>query len=374
MGDTALNDPAPDAITCTASDGFIEFMAASPGALAVTTYQAGKVALVGYDPKSSQLSLLLRQFDKPLGLAVGQSGRTMALATRHEILVFADAPLLAEDYLEHRRGAYDALYLPRVSHHTGDLNIHDLAYAADDALWFVNTRFSCLSAVSAHYSFVPLWKPPFISELAPEDRCHLNGLAMVEGRPKYVTCLGESDTPGGWRPGKASGGVVVDIDTGQVALRGLSMPHSPRWHAGKLWVLNSGTGELLVASPADWKPQSVCSLPGYLRGLCFVGDHHAVVGLCQVREKHIFGDLPVQRDHARLLCAIAAVDLRTGRAAGMLEFTSGVQELYDVQLLPGVRRPMLLNLQKDATRQAFTAPQFSYWLRPSSLIADQSRC
>jgi len=153
-----------------------------------------------------------------------------------------------------------------------------------------------------------------------------------------------------------------------VALRGLSMPHSPRWHDGRLWVLNSGTGELWVVDPKRGDHDVVCALPGYLRGLCFVGGAYAVVGLCQIREKHIFGGLPVQQRHARLLCGVAVIDLRTGKQAALLEFTSGCQELYDVQFLPGLRRPMILNLEREAARQAFTAPEFSYWLRPSSEI------
>jgi uncharacterized protein (TIGR03032 family) len=172
-----------------------------------------------------------------MGLAVNAD--RLALATQHEITLFANAPLLAPDFMPHQQGRYDALYLPRATFHTGDLNVHDLAFA-DDGLWFVNSRFSCLSALSRDFSFIPRWKPPFISELVPEDRCHLNGLAVVNGKPKYVTALGETDVVGGWRARKATGGVLMDVESGAVLLRGLSMPHSPRWHHGRLWLLNSG--------------------------------------------------------------------------------------------------------------------------------------
>jgi uncharacterized protein (TIGR03032 family) len=296
----------------------------------------------------------------------------MALATRHEVVLLANAPLLAHDYLETQPGRYDALYLPRAAYYTGDLNVHDVAYGKDGdteaGLWVVNSRFSCLSSLSREHSFVPRWKPPFVSEIVPEDRCHLNGLAMVDGKPGYVTALGETDAVGGWRENKASGGVIVHVDTNQVVLRGLSMPHSPRWYDGRLWVLNSGAGELWVVDPRKGGHDVVCALPGYLRGLCFVGGAYAVVGLCQIREKHIFGGLPVQQRHPKLLCGVGVIDLRTGKQVAMLEFTSGCQELYDVQFLPGVRRPMILNLEREAARQAFTAPEFSYWLRPSSEI------
>ena len=109
----------------------------------------------------------------------------------------------------------------------------------------------------------------------------------------------------------------------------------------------------------------VCTLPAYLRGLSFAGPY-ALVGMCQIREKHLFGGLPVQRRFEKLLCGVAVVDLRSGRQTAMIEFTSGVQELYEVLFLPGVRRPTILNTEKEATRQAVTAPKFSYWLRPIS--------
>ncbi len=314
-------------IRCQISDSFQSWMASSGGSFMVTTYQAGKLAVIGWDAAAQQVSLLMRQFQKPMGLApaVGAGGRRVALATRHEVVLLADAPLLARDYLEPQRGRYDGLFLPRAGYYTGDLNVHDLAFDAQGRLWLVNTRFGCLSWLSDEFSFVPKWKPPFVSEVVPEDRCHLNGLAMVDGKPGYVTALGETDRAGAWRDNKAAGGLVVHVDSGHVALRGLSMPHSPRWHGGALWLLNSGAGELWRTDPARRTHEVVCALPGYLRGLCFVPPHFAVVGMCQVREKHIFGGLPVQDRHERLLCGLAVIDLRDGSHVATFEFTSGCQ-------------------------------------------------
>jgi uncharacterized protein (TIGR03032 family) len=187
---------------------------------------------------------------------------------------------------------------------------------------------------------------------------------MVAGRPKYVTALGATDTPGGWRENKASGGVLIDVETGQVVVDSLSMPHSPRWHEGRLWVLNSGTGELLAVDPETGRYEVVCGLPGYVRGLCLAGPF-ALVGMCKIREKHIFGGLPIQQRLERLTCGVAVVDLRGGSLLGLFEFTSGCEELYDVQFLPGVRRPTILNLDKPAVYEAVTNPDSSYWLRAS---------
>ena len=350
-------------IECRNSEPFANWMSTLQGSLAVTTYQAGKMALLGW--RAGQLSLLMRQFNKAMGLAVAPG--KLAVATQHEITLLANAPLLASDLMPDQRGRYDALYLPRVTYHTGDLNVHDVAFG-EDGLWFVNSRFSCLSALSTDFSFVPRWQPRFISELVPEDRCHLNGLAMVNGKPKYVTALGETNVVGGWRENKASGGLMIDVESGEVVLRGLSMPHSPRWHQGRLWLLNSGAGELLCFDPADGSAGAVCTLPAYLRGLCLIG-RYAVIGLCQIREKHIFGGLPVQERHEKLLSGLAVVDLPTGNLVGTFEFTAGCTEIYDVQFIPGSRNVNVLNLADNAVRQGFTAPDFSYWLRPENVIA-----
>jgi len=353
-----------DRIECAASAEFQGWLSQAGGSLAITTYQAGKVAMIGWDGR--QVTLLMREFDKPLGLAV--QGNRIALASRHDLWLFSNARPLAHDYQEENPGRYDALYLPRVSFHTGDLHTHDVVFEGDDLL-LANTRFSCLARLSRDYCFTPVWKPEFVTDLVPEDRCHLNGVAVVEGRPKYVTALGTTDTAGGWRENKAAGGVLIDVDSNEVVCRGLSMPHSPRWYDNRLWALNSGAGELLTINPSSGEAAVVCGLPGYLRGLCFAGPY-ALVGLSKIREKHIFGGLPIQERCDQLRCGVAVVDLRSGVLAGTFEFTSGCEELYDVQFLPGVYRPMILNLEKPAARQAITNPESSFWLRASSEIRD----
>jgi uncharacterized protein (TIGR03032 family) len=381
--------PTPESsIACHADEGFQAWMAQVGGSIIISTYQAGKVAMVSWN--GQQVTVLLRQFTKPMGIAV--KGDRLAVATQHEVVLLANAQSLAYNYLEDQPGRYDALYLPRTTYFTGDLNIHDLAFGSE-GLWMVNSRFSCLAALSEEFSFIPRWQPPFISELVPEDRCHLNGLAMVEGKPKYVTALGESDVVGGWRANKARGGILIDVETNEILLRGLSMPHSPRWHQGKLWFLNSGTGELCRVDLTAGEIEVVCVLPGFGRGLCLlsldsdrvsppspltspyspvVSSDYALVGLSQMRETNIFGGLPLQERFEHLACGMAVVDLHTGERMGLFEFTSGCQELYDVQFLQGISRPILLNNDKPAVREAFTAPQFAYWLRSSTLIREET--
>lgn len=354
----------PIAVACSASPDFQDWLSRAGGTVAVSTYQAGKVAMIGWDGRRA--TLLMRQFDKPLGLAV--SGDRLLLATRRDLWVFANSSLLAHEFLEDQPGRYDALYLPRATYHTGDLHAHDVAICGD-GIWLAATRFSCLAKLSYDFSFLPQWRPSFVSELVPEDRCHLNGIAVRDGRPRYVTALGTTDAAGAWRENKAAGGVVIDIESNNILLGGLAMPHSPRWHDGRLWILNSGTGELLVMDPTDGRAEVVCRMPGYLRGLCFVGTY-ALVGLSKIRERHIFGGLPVQSQGEKLLCGIAVVDIRSGRQCGFFEFTAGCEEMYDVQFLPGACRPMILNLERPVVHEAITNPQSSYWLRLSKEMRD----
>lgn len=361
---SSTNEPVR--VECAALESFGSWLAQAGGSLCVSTYQAGKVAMMGWDGR--QATLLMREFDKPLGLC--RNGDRLVLASRHDIWTFCNAPLLAHDYREDQPGRYDALYLPRSTYHTGDLNTHDVAFAGDDLL-LVASRFSCLARLSDQHSFTPIWKPKFISDLVPEDRCHLNGLAVRDGRAKYVTALGTTDVAGGWREHKATGGVLIDVESNEIILGGMAMPHSPRWHDEKLWVLNSGAGELLQVDPSSGESVVVCTLPGYLRGLCFVGPF-ALVGLSKIREKHIFGGLPIQGRFQSLRCGVVIVDTRSGAEVGMFEYTSGCEELYEVEFLPGVLRPMILNFGRPVVRQAMTSPESCFWLRASSEITGEA--
>jgi uncharacterized protein (TIGR03032 family) len=349
-------------IRATTTGAFAPWLSQARGSILLTTYQSNLLAAIGWDGR--QVTLLCRQFDRPMGLAV--QGRLLALATRAQLLVLANAPPLAPDFRGDEPARYDALYLPRMAYYTGDLDVHDVG-AGSDGLWLVNTRFSCLAGPSIEHSFVPRWRPPFVSDLVPEDRCHLNGLALADGRPRFVTALGDTDAANGWRPGRLTGGVVVDVATGQVVLRGLCMPHSPRLHDGWLWLLCSGTGELWRVDPHRFRHEVACTLPGFARGLCFVG-RFALVGLGAVREEHRDSGLPVQARHDRLCCGVAVVDTHAGAVVGTMEFTEGCSELYDVQFLPRVGRAMILNPEHPDACHALPGPDFAFWIRPGFVV------
>ncbi len=316
--------------------------------LLVTTYQANKLLVLR--ATKGGLSALVRTFERPMGLAL--DARRLALGTHDRVWFFRNAPDIAPRI--EPAGQHDACFLPRSCHVTGDIAIHEMAWA-DDELWAVNTRFSCLCTLHPDYSFVPRWRPPFVTALAAEDRCHLNGLAMQDGRPRYVTALGVTDAPGGWRPNKAAGGCLIDLPSGEVVARGLSMPHSPRLHEGRLWLLESGTGRLVLVDPITGHWDVVAELPGFARGLTIAGPY-ALIGLSKIRETATFGDIPLAERSEELRCGVAVVDLRLGRIVASLEFQSAVEETFDVQLWPGLRFPEVVGFQRETVHHTFIIP------------------
>jgi uncharacterized protein (TIGR03032 family) len=320
--------------------------------LLVTTYQAGKLVMVR--DEGDRLNTHYRAFQSPMGLALADGGTKLAIGTTVQVWEFRDVPSVARR-LE-PAGRHDACFLPRQSHVTGNVLIHEMAYGSGGRLWFVNTRFSCLATLDAEASFTPRWRPSFVSELEPSDRCHLNGLGIVDGKPKYVTALGETNAMAGWRPNKARGGVLMDVDTGEVLCRGLSMPHSPRWHGGRLLVCESGSGTLGTVELSTGRYEAVAAVPGFTRGLDIAGDL-AFVGLSQVRESAVFSGIPITERLApeERTCGVCVVDLRRGEVVALLKFTSGVQEVFAVAVLPR-RWPDLINDDEKVLESSFVVP------------------
>ncbi|NEP13532.1 MAG: TIGR03032 family protein [Symploca sp. SIO2C1] len=316
--------------------------------LVISTYQAGKLIVLRAD--DNVINTHFRIFPKPMGLAA-DTGR-LAIGTAHQVWELRNVPAVAHK-LE-PVGKHDACYLPRNSHITADIDIHDLAWGKQE-LWFVNTRFSCLCTLDFDHSFVPRWRPNFITALTPEDRCHLNGLSMVNAEPKYVTALGETDSIRGWREHKAHGGVLMDIETNQVLVRGLSMPHSPRWYNDRLWVLESGNGSLATADLASGKIETVTQLPGFTRGLDFWGNL-AFVGLSQVRETAIFSGIPLTQRLEERICGVWVINIETGQTVAFLKFEDAVQEIFAVEVLPGIRFPEIIDWDEKLIASSYVLP------------------
>lgn len=335
-------------IHCSHSESLPAILAQLELSVLISTYQTGHLVVVA--ARQGRLVLTFHQFDRAMGIAVKPG--TIAVCTRKEVWFLRDAPDIAAKLAP--EGQYDACFLARASHFTGDVQAHESAGIGKE-FWIVNTLFSCLAALHPRYSFAPRWRPSFVSALRPEDRCHLNGLAVVDGQPRYVTALAETDTPAGWRAVKRDGGCLIEVPSGRLVARGLSLPHSPRAEGDQVFFLHSGRGELSVVQPPTGEVNAVAAVPGVARGLTIHGGF-AFVGLSRARPS--LEGVPVVARRDELSCGLWVVELRTGAVVGQLEFLSGVEEIFDVQVLPGVVFPYVSgpSADKDTGQPLWTVP------------------
>ncbi|MBI1384331.1 MAG: TIGR03032 family protein [Rhizobiales bacterium] len=354
------------------SGGLVGFLAARDISIAATSYQSGKLYLIGRNPHGG-LMINENFFRKAMGLHV--AGKGLYLATLFQIMRLESG--VEPGHLVNR--TFDACFVPRTTHVTGVLDAHDVGVMDDGEIVFVNTRYNCLAAVSEKHSFRPIWKPSFISRIVDEDRCHLNGMAMDGGRPRYVTAVSKSDTIDGWRDRRASGGIVMDVERNEIICEGLSMPHSPRVHGGRLWLLNSGTGELgwvdgvgengggagRGGSAGKFIPLAFC--PGFVRGLAFSGKF-AFVGLSKPRYERFEGlalDEKLRATDSEPWCGIQVIDLDTGACVQWFRIDGAIGELYDVAVLPGIACPMSLGFMTDEILGLITHEAFPGETNPS---------
>jgi uncharacterized protein (TIGR03032 family) len=340
---------SPPALEITASRQFTAWLAEQHISLAFTAYQTGKLFLIGLQP-SGELSVFERTFNRAMGLYA--SSDQLYLSSLYQLWQFENA--LEPGQLHE---GYDRLYVPQVGYTTGDLDIHDITLSDQGQILFVNTLFSCLATISKTHSFTPLWHPPFISKLAAEDRCHLNGLAMQDGKPHYMTAIAQTDVADGWRDRRQNGGCVIDIENNEIIAAGLSMPHSPRWHLNQLWLLNSGTGDFGKLDLNRGKFQPITFCPGYLRGLAF-SSNFAIVGLSKPRHNKTFSGLALDETltakNADARAGLQVIDLNNGDAVHWLRIEGVIEEMYDVVVLPNVQRPMVLGFKLDEIRRVIT--------------------
>jgi uncharacterized protein (TIGR03032 family) len=335
-------------IRCSHSENLPALLGQLRLSILISTYQTGHLVVVA--AREGRLVLTFHQFDRAMGIAVKPG--TIAICTRKEVWFVRDAPDIATKLEPH--GQYDACFLARTSHFTDDIEAHESAWVGGE-FWVVNTLFSCLAVLHPAYSFAPRWRPPFITALRPEDRCHLNGLALVDGQPQYVTALAETDSPAGWRAVKGTGGCIIDVPSGQAVVRGLSLPHSPRALGDQLFFLHSGHGRLDVLTPSTGEIESVAPLPGIARGLALHAGL-AFVGLSKARPS--LDGVPIADRRDKLQCGLWIVDLRSGTVVAHLEFQSGVEEIFDVQVLPGITFPYVSGpwADRDTGQPLWTVP------------------
>jgi uncharacterized protein (TIGR03032 family) len=326
---------SPASTKISVSRGFADWLRTNRVSIVFTSYQTGQLFLIGVMP-GGQVSFHQRSFDRAMGVCARPE--RIYLGTHYQIWRLENVLAPGERANEH----FDRLYIPRNAQTTGDVDVHELVVEPSGRIVFVNTKFSCLATTSLTHGFKPLWKPEFISRLAPEDRCHLNGLAMEDGKVRYVTAVSRSDLVDGWRERRHEGGVVIDVSNGRVVTEQLSMPHSPRVANGQLWVLDSGRGQVSRVDGSTGKLDPVAFCPGFLRGLA-IWQNFAVVGLSLPRDGSFAGleleDTLKARD-GEAWCGLQIVDLRNGDIVQWLRLSGHVRELFDVTILPSVACPM----------------------------------
>ncbi len=354
--------PAEPKFGLSPSRTFLPWLAQQGGSLAFTTYQAGKIFMIGLNQETQRLSIFERSFPRCMGFGQGAEGgrHTLWLSSLYQLWRlenFVDPGQTTSD-------GYDAVYVPVEGRTTGDVDVHDVhGVPGQDSPIFVVTRFNCLATLDRRHSFKPVWTPPWIDRIAAEDRCHLNGLAMEDGKPAYVTCVAQTNLAGAWREHRQDGGVVYDIAAGEVITSGLSMPHSPRFYQGTLYCLQSGTGEFGYIDRKTGTFEPMCFLPGFARGVAFVG-RHAIIGVSKPRRDGTFTGLELDERLAKAggsaKCMLAIVSLDTGDIEHAVEVQGVVQELYDVAFIEGIRRPSLLG---------FKTPDIRFNIRPAPFQA-----
>lgn len=324
--------------------------------IAISTYQAGKVIFIGAK-NDSILNQTPISFKKPMGIALLDN--KMAIATLDEIQIFSDSKSLAKQF-PYSDESFDSLYLPRAKYYCGETDLHDLHFAKG-GLWAINTKFSCISSYDINYSFTPRWKPPFITRLEPQDRCHLNGMATKDNIPVYVTALGQTNTKGGWRENIIKGGVLMEVPSGKIILDNLGMPHSPRIIDNELYLLLSATGEIIKCDVAKKNYEVIYKVSGFIRGMASY-KNYIFVGLSKARKSSkTFSKLPVAEvsNHA----GIIIIDLNKKEKVGEIKYHSTVEEIFDVQILPNTINPGLISTFDDRHKLAITIKDKSFWKR-----------
>jgi len=341
---------------CKHSSNLPELLTELNCSIALSTYQAGKVIFISAKNKE-ELVQLPRTFDKAMGMTL--RGNKMALATREEVIVLADHPELGKHYPKNS-GVYDHFFVPRATYHSGQVDIHDLEWG-NEGLWAVNTSFSCLCLIDENFSFVPKWKPSFITELVSEDRCHLNGMALKDGKPKYVTTLGHKNSFQSWRENITQGGLLIDVEKNEIILENLPLPHSPQFYLDKLYLLFSATGEIVCYDENSGKYELIKKLNGFVRGMAVYKDY-MFVGMSKLRQNSsTFKQLPIAELSSD--AGIIVIHIPTKSTVASLYYKSSVDEIYDIMILPGMNRPGILNTIDPVFRMGLSIPGADYWAK-----------
>lgn len=325
--------------------------------LAISTYQAGKIVFISPHDEN-HLSLLPRTFQKPMGFDIKDN--RMVLACEDEVILFDNVPELALHY-PNKPATYDALFVPRATFYSGRVDLHDIKFGMDN-IYAVNTSFSCVCAITGHHNFIPLWQPDFIDKLASEDRCHLNGLVLKNGTPQYVTALGATNTPQGWRANITTGGILIDVTDNTNILQNLPMPHSPQFYNGELYLLLSATGQLIKVNMTNKNYEVIKNVEGFCRGMDIIGDY-AFIAMSKLRKNSsTFAQLAFS-DKA-LSAGIKVIHLPTRALVGEIIFKTSIDEIYEIKVMPDTHRPNILNTINPIHKRSLSIPSATFWANP----------
>lgn len=317
------------------SRGFAAWLKANATSLAFSAYQSSRLFLVGLMPDGT-VSVHQQLFQRAMGLA--WEPNRLYISSLMQIWRLEN--LLVAGQLADER--FDVQLMPRQTFITGAIDVHEMAIDEKGRLIFVATDLSCLGVLDPVHSFQPIWKPPFISRIERGDRCHMNGLGMVDGRPKYVTCVSQTDVESGWHGRPLPRGVIVDVETDRIVTDQLSMPHSPRVGPdGRLYAVDSGRGFLVQVDPGTGDLTDIVFCPGFLRGLEIIGKH-AVVTVSKPRYG-TFEGLPIGEEMDRRglkpMCAVMIIDLTSREIVEWLTLEGYVKELFTIVMMPGIKCP-----------------------------------
>ena len=338
----AAPSPAPlaaDQTQISVSRGLAGWLARAGCSLAFTSYQTGQLFLVGLLP-GERISFHQQNYVRAMGLHA--QPQRLYVGSLFQIWRLENVLAPHERANEH----FDRLFVPRNAQTTGDVDVHELAIDRSGRIIFVNTKYSCLASLSLTHGFKPLWKPPFISRLAAEDRCHLNGLAMADGAPAYVTAVSRSDVTGGWRDRRHEGGVLIDVRTDRIVTDQLSMPHSPRVAPDGVWLLDSGRGMLARVDPDTGARTDIAFCAGFLRGLAL----HAgfAIATISLPRDGAFAGLALQDELKKRdgepWCGVVIVDQRSGDIVEWIRLDGAIKELFDVAVIADAVCPMALGV------------------------------
>ncbi len=329
------------------TEDFRKWLSAQNASLAFTTYEGAKLVIMGPGLYGG-MTVTERNFERCMAIAA-QDHRHIWISTHHQVWKLENG-LQPGRHLD----GWDRVYLPRAAHITGGVDVHDMAVGKDDVLYGVITQYNCIARIGGvRGSFAPVWKPPFITEIIGEDRCHLNGFCLEDGLPAYATAVAATNKNGEWRGHRHDGGIILNVRSGATVATGLAMPHTPRLYRGRLWFLEAARGWFCSLDPATGTVERHLWLPGFLRGLRFHGNY-ALVCMSRSRDE-VFRDLPLNDELAKrkaeARCAVEIINLATMKSEHTLEITGAVKELYDICLLENCRQPLLYGIEGDDIRQ-----------------------